>query len=54
MRLMIRYLKKYRLISILAPLFKMAEALLELFVPVVVKNVIDVGIAGKDTSYIVN
>ena len=53
MRLMIRYLKKYRLISILAPLFKMAEALLELFVPVVVKNVIDVGIAGKDTSYIV-
>ncbi len=53
MRLMFRYLKKYRLISILAPLFKMAEALLELFVPVVVKNIIDVGIAGKDTSYIV-
>lgn len=52
MRLMIRYLKKYRLISILAPLFKMAEALLELFVPVVVKNIIDTGIAGRDTAYI--
>ena len=53
MRLMIRYLKKYRLISVLAPLFKMAEALLELFVPVVIKNVIDVGIAGNDVRYIV-
>ncbi len=53
MKLMLQYLKKYRLISILAPLFKMAEALLELFVPVVVKNIIDVGIAGGDTAYIV-
>ncbi len=53
MRLMVRYLKKYRLISVLAPLFKMAEALLELFVPVVIKNVIDIGIAGNDVRYIV-
>ncbi len=53
MRLMVRYLKKYRLISVLAPLFKMAEALLELFVPVVIKNVIDLGIAGNDVRYIV-
>ena len=53
MKLMLQYLRKYRLISILAPLFKMAEALLELFVPVVVKNIIDVGIAGGDTAYIV-
>ena len=52
MKLMLQYLKKYRLISILAPLFKMAEALLELFVPVVVKNMIDIGIAGRDTAYI--
>ena len=53
MRLMVRYLKKYRLISILAPLFKMAEALLELLVPLVVKNVIDVGLAQHSTQYIV-
>ncbi len=35
----------------LAPLFKMLEALLELFVPLVVKKIIDVGIAGSDNSY---
>ncbi len=52
MRLMFRYLKKYRLISILAPLFKMAEALLELLVPLVVKDIIDVGIARGDVRRI--
>ena len=49
---MLKYLKKYRLISILAPLFKMAEALLELMVPLVVKNIIDRGIAAGDTACI--
>ena len=53
MKLMVTYLKKYRLISVLAPLFKMAEALLELLVPLVVRNIIDVGIVNADTSYIV-
>ena len=52
MKLMLRYLKKYRLISVLAPLLKMAEALLELFVPLLVRSIIDVGIAGNDTAYI--
>ena len=52
MKLMLQYLKKYRLISVLAPLFKMAEALLELLVPLVVKNIIDTGIAQGDTGYI--
>ncbi|MBQ7637271.1 MAG: ABC transporter ATP-binding protein [Clostridia bacterium] len=53
MKLFFRYLKKYRHLSILAPLFKMAEAALELMVPVVVKNVIDNGIALSDTGYII-
>ena len=41
---MLKYLKKYRLECICAPLFKMLEALLELFVPLVVASIIDRGI----------
>ena len=40
------YLKGYEKETVLAPLFKMLEALLELFVPLVMAAVIDVGIAG--------
>ncbi|MCR5041720.1 MAG: ABC transporter ATP-binding protein/permease [Clostridia bacterium] len=43
-------LKKYRLVSILAPLFKLFEATLELFVPLVVANIIDKGIVSSDRS----
>lgn len=38
---------------ILAPLFKMLEACFELFIPLVVASIIDVGIKNNDTSYIV-
>lgn len=37
----------------MAPLFKLCEAVLELFVPIVVASLIDRGIAGNDTFYIV-
>lgn len=46
------YLKKYKKESILAPLFKMTEAILELLVPLVVSKIIDIGIPGGDKSYI--
>ena len=46
------YLKNYKLETVLAPLFKMFEALLELFVPLVVKRIIDVGIMNSDGTYI--
>lgn len=46
------YLKKYTLETVLAPLFKMFEATLELFVPLVVKRIIDTGIANNDLTYI--
>ena len=49
---LIKYLKPYRKECVLAPLFKLLEALLELFVPLVIANIIDVGIANKDGSYI--
>lgn len=37
---------------ILGPLFKLFEAVLELLVPIVVANIIDVGITNGDSSYI--
>lgn len=49
---LIKYLKDYKLETVLAPLFKMLEALLELFVPLVVKEIIDAGIASGDVTYI--
>ena len=39
--------------SILAPLFKMLEATFELFVPIIVAEMIDTGVAGRDVSFLV-
>ena len=47
------YLKPYTLQSILGPLFKLFEALLELLVPLIVAEIIDTGIAGGDGGYVV-
>ena len=47
MKQLLGYLKKHPVITILAPLFKMLEATFELFVPLVVAQMIDVGIAGN-------
>ena len=47
------YLKPYTLESILGPLFKLLEALLELLVPLVVADIIDTGIGAGDTGFIV-
>lgn len=46
------YLKDHKAASILAPLFKMLEATFDLLVPIVVANIINIGIAGKDMGYI--
>ncbi len=47
------YLKKYKWQAILAPLFKMFEAILELFVPLIMADIIDYGIANNDINYII-
>ena len=47
------YLKPYTLESILGPLFKILEALLELLVPLVVADIIDTGIGASDSGFIV-
>lgn len=46
-------LKSYRKEAVLAPLFKLLEASLELVVPLVVAAIVDTGIAAGDKSYIV-
>lgn len=50
---LIRYLKDYKVESVLAPLFKLLEATFELLVPLVIANIIDVGIAEKNSGYII-
>lgn len=50
---LLNYMEQYKKESILAPLFKMLEALFDLFVPIVVAHIINVGIINKDTKYIV-
>ena len=52
MKRLYHYLRVYPLITILAPLFKMLEATFELLVPLVVAQMIDVGIAQKDAIFL--
>ncbi len=53
MKFLLQYLKDYKKESILAPLFKMCEAVFELLVPLVMAAIIDQGIADGDTSYVI-
>ncbi|MCD8048477.1 MAG: ABC transporter ATP-binding protein/permease [Clostridia bacterium] len=52
MKRLLIYLKDYRRECVLGPLFKLFEALFELFVPLVVASIIDEGIAKGDTGHI--
>ncbi len=52
MRNLMKYFKDYKLESILGPLFKLLEASFELFVPMVMAQIIDVGIKNRDMGYI--
>ena len=51
MKKLLIYLKAYRKQACLAPIFKMLEAVFELFVPLVIKGIIDYGIAAEDRAY---
>lgn len=53
MKKMFYYLKDYRKESILGPLFKLLEASFELFVPIVIKSIVDIGIGQADKGYII-
>lgn len=52
MRNLLRFSRGYRRESVLAPFFKMLEASFELFVPLVMARIIDVGIAQHDMAYV--
>ena len=52
MKSLLKYLKNYKKETVLAPLFKMLEASFELFIPLVMAQIIDVGIANHDGIYI--
>lgn len=54
MKRLLPYLSDYKKECILAPLFKMLEAIFELFVPLVVAGIIDIGIAESNRSYILS
>ena len=53
MKKLLIYLKDYKKETVLAPLFKMLEASFELFVPLVMAQIIDTGIANGDKGMIV-
>lgn len=53
MKHLFKHAKKYSAECICGPLFKLFEATLELFVPLVMKRIIDIGIAGGDNAYII-
>ena len=53
MKKLLVYLKDYIKESILGPLFKLLEALFELFVPLVIAAIIDTGIENGDTGYLI-
>lgn len=52
MKRLLSYMKDYKKESILGPLFKMLEASFELFVPLVVAHMVDVGIHNRDVGYV--
>lgn len=53
MKKLLFYLKKYRIESILSPLFKMLEASFELTVPLVIASMIDMGIKNGDKGNVI-
>ena len=52
MNKMLNYLNGYKRECVLAPLFKMLEASFDLFVPLVMADIVNVGIAAHDFHYI--
>ena len=51
-RISLKYLKKYQKESILAPLFKLLEALMDLTVPLVIAQIIKNGIGQNDMGFV--
>ena len=53
MKHLLKYFKPYLKETILAPTFKLCEALLELLIPIIITQIIDKGIGNNDNTYII-
>lgn len=53
MKHLLAHLKKYKLESVLGPLFKLLEASFELMIPLVVASIVEDGIKGENVSHII-
>lgn len=51
---LLRYLKNYKKESMIGPLFKLLEASFELIVPLIMAQIMDIGIRQADTGYIMS
>ena len=49
---LIKYTKKYKVETVIGPLFKFFEACMEIFVPLIMSQIIDIGIVNNDKGYI--
>lgn len=49
---LIHFMEDYKKEAILGPIFKLIEAILELFIPIVMAKIIDVGVRNSDITYI--
>lgn len=52
-KLILNYLKKYKLYAILAPILIILEVIMELFLPNIMSNIINIGVANHDTNYVI-
>ena len=52
MKKLFKYLRPYRMQAVLAPLFKLLEAAMELLVPLLMAAIIDTGVGNADKSYV--
>ena len=53
MKSLLKYFNGKKVVTILAPFFKLLEATLELIVPLIVANIVDVGIGNSDSNYVI-
>lgn len=52
-KMILNYLRKYKLYAILAPILIILEVIMELFLPNIMSNIINIGVANHDTSYVI-
>ena len=52
-KIILEHLKKYKLYAILAPILIILEVIMELFLPNIMSNIINIGVANRDTKYVI-